>query len=136
MTRGAILMMACAATVAVVLPIWLHPVPRLIWNASASVPIGLYAVQPEGALHLDSLVVVIAAGAARQFPCGPWLSAEGRAAAEAYRSAAWADRLPFRPHDHCRWQSDWAKRIPARPSRPRTSVLARLPARFNPAPFS
>ena len=58
MTRGAILRMACAATVAVVLPIWLHPVPRLIWNASASVPIGLYAVQPEGALHLDSLVVV------------------------------------------------------------------------------
>ena len=58
MTRRAVLMLACAATVAVVLPIWLHPVPRLIWNASASVPIGLYAVQPEGALHLDSLVIV------------------------------------------------------------------------------
>jgi conjugative transfer signal peptidase TraF len=58
MTRGAVLFTVCAATVAVVLPIWLRPVPRLIWNAGASVPIGLYAVQPEGALHLDNLVVV------------------------------------------------------------------------------
>ena len=58
MNRAAVLLTVCAATVAVVLPIWLHPVPRLIWNASASVPIGLYSVQPEGALHLDNLVVV------------------------------------------------------------------------------
>ena len=35
-----------------------HPLPRLIWNASASVPIGLYAVHPAGALHVTELVVV------------------------------------------------------------------------------
>src|ERR1700720_4162561 len=35
-----------------------HPLPRLIWNASASVPIGLYAVHPAGALHVAELVVV------------------------------------------------------------------------------
>ena len=35
-----------------------HPLPRLIWNASASVPIGLYAVDPTGALHVTELVVV------------------------------------------------------------------------------
>jgi len=58
MTRSAVLLTVCVATVVVVLPIWLHPVPRLIWNASASVPIGLYAVKPEGALHFDNLVVV------------------------------------------------------------------------------
>ena len=29
--------------------------PRLIWNASASVPIGLYAVHPAGALHVTEL---------------------------------------------------------------------------------
>jgi conjugative transfer signal peptidase TraF len=36
----------------------LHPAPRLIWNASASVPVGLYAVHPAGALHVNELLVV------------------------------------------------------------------------------
>src|SRR5258708_10803449 len=31
---------------------------RFIWNASASVPIGLYAIRPAGALHVTELVVV------------------------------------------------------------------------------
>lgn len=31
---------------------------KLIWNASASVPIGLYAVRPPGALRVGELVVV------------------------------------------------------------------------------
>jgi conjugative transfer signal peptidase TraF len=32
--------------------------PRFIWNASASVPIGFYAIRPAGALHVTELVVV------------------------------------------------------------------------------
>jgi conjugative transfer signal peptidase TraF len=36
----------------------LRPVPKLIWNASASVPIGLYLVNPAGALHIGELVLV------------------------------------------------------------------------------
>jgi conjugative transfer signal peptidase TraF len=32
--------------------------PRFIWNASASVPIGLYAIRPAGALHVTELVVI------------------------------------------------------------------------------
>ena len=35
-----------------------HPLPKLIWNASASVPIGLYTVHPAGALRTTELVVV------------------------------------------------------------------------------
>jgi len=35
-----------------------HPRPKLIWNTSASVPIGLYAVRPASALHVTELVVV------------------------------------------------------------------------------
>jgi conjugative transfer signal peptidase TraF len=35
-----------------------QPVPKLIWNASASVPIGLYAVHPIGALRIGELLVV------------------------------------------------------------------------------
>lgn len=34
------------------------PAPKLIWNASASVPIGLYVMKPADALHLGELVVV------------------------------------------------------------------------------
>jgi len=34
------------------------PDPKVIWNASASVPIGLYLVEPAGALHIGELVVV------------------------------------------------------------------------------
>jgi conjugative transfer signal peptidase TraF len=43
---------------AVGLSVFLHPTPRLIWNASASIPIGLYAVQPAGVLHVTDLVVI------------------------------------------------------------------------------
>lgn len=37
---------------------WVHPMPRLIWNASASVPVGLYAVRPETARKPNDLVIV------------------------------------------------------------------------------
>lgn len=37
---------------------FLRPLPRLIWNASASVPIGLYAVHPAHKLEVTELVVV------------------------------------------------------------------------------
>jgi conjugative transfer signal peptidase TraF len=37
---------------------FLQPAPKLIWNASASVPIGLYVVRPAGMLRADELVVI------------------------------------------------------------------------------
>ena len=36
-----------------------HPPPRLIWNASASVPIGLYSIRPAVTLHLGEIVVAL-----------------------------------------------------------------------------
>ncbi len=44
-----------------------HPLPRLIWNASNSVPIGLYAVLPVDAPHTGELVVVRPPDALAQF---------------------------------------------------------------------
>jgi len=35
-----------------------RPVPKLIWNASASAPIGFYLVTPAGGLHIGELVLV------------------------------------------------------------------------------
>ncbi|MEI9986597.1 MAG: S26 family signal peptidase [Aliidongia sp.] len=37
---------------------FVHPVPRLIWNATASTPTGLYALRPVGQLHALELVAV------------------------------------------------------------------------------
>jgi conjugative transfer signal peptidase TraF len=49
-----------------------RPVPLLVWNASASVPIGLYAVRPLGALAITDLVV-----AWPPEPLADWLAARG-----------------------------------------------------------
>jgi len=49
---------------------WIHPTPRLIWNASASVPIGLYAVDPPGAPKVADLVVVSPPASLAQFLAG------------------------------------------------------------------
>src|SRR5215217_8553664 len=58
MTCLATLAITCLAVVFVGMTALLPPVPKLIWNASASVPIGLYAVKPTGVHHVGDLVVV------------------------------------------------------------------------------
>jgi conjugative transfer signal peptidase TraF len=45
----------------------LRPAPRLIWNASASVPIGLYAARPVGNLYAGELVLVRPPGSIASF---------------------------------------------------------------------
>jgi conjugative transfer signal peptidase TraF len=39
-------------------PAVLHPSPRLVWNASASAPIGLYALDPHAPIGIGDMVVV------------------------------------------------------------------------------
>jgi conjugative transfer signal peptidase TraF len=58
MTRIATVMVTCFAALAAGLSALFHPTPKLIWNASASVPVGLYVVRPAGVLQLNELVVV------------------------------------------------------------------------------
>ena len=55
--RGAVLA-AALGVFAVTLPLAVDVPPRFIWNASASVPVGLYAVRPASQLQLGDLVVV------------------------------------------------------------------------------
>ncbi|KAB2726494.1 S26 family signal peptidase [Brucella anthropi] len=57
-TLGA--MLAGAALIA--LPAWTGHAPRLIWNASASVPIGLYTVTPATEIEVGDLVAVLPPG--------------------------------------------------------------------------
>ena len=58
MTRFGMVITTYFTTLTVGLSAFSHPSPKLIWNASASVPIGLYVVQPARALHVTELVVV------------------------------------------------------------------------------
>jgi conjugative transfer signal peptidase TraF len=60
-------MASCAATLAIGISTVVHPLPRLIWNASASVPIGLYLVQPINVPQVNELVVVRAPPALADF---------------------------------------------------------------------
>lgn len=55
--RAATIMTILAATALIAAPTAIDHPPTLIWNASASVPIGLYRVQPAGKLHVTELVV-------------------------------------------------------------------------------
>lgn len=50
----ALMLASCGAVTSIFV---LAPDPLLVWNASASVPIGLYAVRPIGALAVTDLVV-------------------------------------------------------------------------------
>ncbi|MGH7073417.1 MAG: S26 family signal peptidase [Stellaceae bacterium] len=52
---------AIAATTAAGLALWaslIHPAPKLLWNATASVPIGLYGVGRARPLRVGELVIV------------------------------------------------------------------------------
>jgi conjugative transfer signal peptidase TraF len=48
-----------AAVAVVTFTMGAKPIPRFVWNASESVPIGLYSVQPVDQLMVTSLVVAI-----------------------------------------------------------------------------
>lgn len=63
---------ASAFTVAFAAVAVLHPSPRVVWNASASAPIGLYRIQPDNDPPTGALVAV--APPAR---LAHWLSARG-----------------------------------------------------------
>jgi len=56
MKRFWILLGGYAAIAAIIVPAFVRPAPRLIWNASASVPIGLYAARPVKGLRRGDLV--------------------------------------------------------------------------------
>lgn len=63
MTRRAVALSVMTAGVAfMTFTITANPTPRLLWNASASVPVGLYGVEPVGKLAVADLVVAIAPG--------------------------------------------------------------------------
>jgi conjugative transfer signal peptidase TraF len=57
MTRFGAVMTTYFAVLATGLSAFFHPAPKLIWNASASIPIGLYRIRPTGTLHVGELVV-------------------------------------------------------------------------------
>lgn len=58
MTRFGYVMVAYFTSLAMVVTAFIHPSPRLVWNASASVPVGLYRVRPIRTPAVGDLVAV------------------------------------------------------------------------------
>lgn len=56
--RAAILATSLSGALVTLAPAWIEHHPALIWNASASAPIGLYRVSPVRDLKLNDLAVV------------------------------------------------------------------------------
>lgn len=56
--RLKVLILTLGTAAALVATIVLEPLPLYIWNASASVPIGLYSLRPTKRFHVTELVVV------------------------------------------------------------------------------
>ena len=75
--RFALLLGAACGIAALALPLLAQPAPRLVWNASASAPVGLYWISVGARPKLGDLVLVHPPGAAarllarrRQLPLG------------------------------------------------------------------
>ena len=60
MSRRAIILTMLASAALVGAPAWLGYAPAFIWNASASVPIGLYKLEPVAHVDIGDYVVVAA----------------------------------------------------------------------------
>ena len=59
MTRFGYVMTAYFAAMAMIITAFVHPLPRLIWNASASVPVGLYRLHSPFMPKVGELVAVL-----------------------------------------------------------------------------
>jgi len=57
--RRLTLLTVLAGTALVVAPVWSRPDIRFIWNASASVPVGLYRIVPVTRIQVTDLAVVM-----------------------------------------------------------------------------
>ncbi|MGX5733849.1 conjugative transfer signal peptidase TraF [Bosea thiooxidans] len=67
MTRTGLLVATALAAIGVSIPA-VAPMPiKLIWNASASAPVGFYTTEPAGALELNKLVAVMPPAPLAQF---------------------------------------------------------------------
>jgi type IV secretory pathway protease TraF len=65
--RGAVVASACLGLLATVIA---PPLPRLVWNASASMPVGLYRVIPGAAVRVGDIAIAWAPSAVRELAAG------------------------------------------------------------------
>jgi hypothetical protein len=126
-SRTATILMTFTA-VALALSTMGEATPAYIWNASKSVPIGLYQLQPVGRLAVTELVAVRPTRAACDLSRSERLSADRRSHAQAGASATWADGLQERADDLGRWDRHGRSAV-ARQPRPSLARLAGMSLR-------
>lgn len=64
--RRRVLLVAAVGLAALAAPPWLKPTPLVVWNASSSVPIGLWRIVPPGPLSRGDVVLAWAPREARR----------------------------------------------------------------------
>ena len=94
MTRSVTILAASIASAALATSAIIDLPKPLLWNASASAPIGLYAVQPAEDLEVSDLVVIAPPPELAHVPRRTRVSTEGCAAPETCSCAHGANRLP------------------------------------------
>lgn len=57
--RGLTLAMTVGGALLVAAPVWSGHAPRFIWNASASLPLGLYRIEPAAGITVKDIAVVM-----------------------------------------------------------------------------
>ncbi|GBR03669.1 hypothetical protein [Acetobacter oeni] len=58
MRRRSVLAVTVAGIAIVTTSACIHVAPRLLWNKTASVPVGLYWLRPGGALHVGDITAI------------------------------------------------------------------------------
>jgi len=105
-TRFVILGLMLASAMLTAVPAAIDVSPMFIWNASASVPIGLYRVLPEDHLGVADLVAVTPPESIAKFLRGPQLFAARRTAFEARARTPRTNCLPHPTRHSDRWHRD------------------------------
>ena len=85
------------------LAIGTKPVPWLVWNASESVPIGLYALRPVEELRVTELVVAMPPEPLASLLADGRLSAARRSAHQENSGTSWSDRVSKWAGHQRRW---------------------------------
>jgi soluble lytic murein transglycosylase-like protein len=124
--RATTLLFTAGAAALVLSTIAARPAKLYVWNASASVPVGFYRLQPTGDLSVTQLVAVQPPEPLATFLADNSYLPRGIADAQARPGTAGTDRLQRRARYHCRQHRE-GRSARARQPGPPATCLARLP---------
>ena len=107
MTRTGILLTTSAATVGLALTAFIDMPKKLVWNASASIPLGLYTITPIDHLKVGDRVAIDPPEAIASFLAERGYLPRGVPLLKTVAALARSTRLSHRQQNHHRWCCYW-----------------------------